>query len=98
MIRKRIYWNASTPFPDELSMTHIDHCVDMLRQSLMCTSDITPIPFAWYPKYEAVLPTTGITHTCRDFEAIQDWAKERTTVSFDVLDRVEEVVHVLAEY
>jgi hypothetical protein len=98
MIRKRVYWNESTPVPDALSMTHIDHCIDMLRQSVMCSSDVTPIPYAWYPQYQEVLPMTGITHTCRDFDAIRDWARERQSLKFNETDHVEEVVHVLAEY
>ena len=27
--------------------THIDHCVDTIRQSLMCHSDISVLPFQW---------------------------------------------------
>ncbi|KAF1953089.1 hypothetical protein CC80DRAFT_570938, partial [Byssothecium circinans] len=70
--------NDTTTSPDdipELSMKHTDHCIDSIRQSLMCSSEITPLPYAWWPKYERVLPTAGVTHTCRDFEAIRDWEK-----------------------
>lgn len=97
MIRKRLYWDDSKPMPETLSMVHMDHCIDNLRQSVMCSSDVTPISHAWYPKYEAVLPETGMMHTCRDFDAIRDWARERETLKFRKEDRVEEVVHVLPE-
>ena len=26
-------------------LDHIDHCVEYLRQSVMCSVDLTPIPF-----------------------------------------------------
>jgi hypothetical protein len=97
MMRKRFYWNESLPVPDTLSTIHIDHCIDMLRQSVMCSSDVTPIPYAWYPKYQEVLPMTGIMHTCRDFDAVRDWARERQTFKFNATDHVEEVVHLLPE-
>jgi hypothetical protein len=61
----------------------------MLRQSVMCSSDVTPIPYAWYPKYQEVMPTTGIMHTCRDFDAIRDWTRERETFMFNETHRVE---------
>lgn len=97
MLRHRLYWNETLPLPDNLSTVHMDHCIDLLRQSVMCSSDITPITYAWYPKYQKVLPTMGITHTCRDFDAIRDWAKEHQTHKFDAEDHVEEVVHNLPE-
>jgi hypothetical protein len=55
---------------------HMDHCIDSLRQTLMCSSDLSPIPYAWNTKYQQTLPVTGVTHTCRDFEALSEWAKQ----------------------
>lgn len=85
---------------EALSIVHVDHCIDQIRQSLMCNSDITPIPYAWYPQYQKTMPTTGITHTCRDFDAVRDWALEREIANFDGTIRAEnpygEVVHVFA--
>lgn len=72
--------------PDEvhaLAMKHLDHCIDSIRQSLMCSADITPLPFVWWRKYDQLMPASAVTHTCRDFSAIQDWAKEHTAGKFD---------------
>lgn len=101
MIRKRIFRNESEPEDEALGLKHMDHCIDSLRQSLMCSSDITPIPYAWYPKFNSVLPATGVMHTCRDFDAIRDWARERRSVGVHLGAQVEDplgnVVHDIPE-
>ncbi|CAI6336612.1 unnamed protein product [Periconia digitata] len=95
-LRKRIFWNETTRGPiaenPDFGMKHMDHCIDSLRQSLMCSSDLTPIPYAWNTKYHQTLPVPATTHTCRDFEAIRDWARaeERRAGEMDVHVRVED--------
>ncbi|KAK8036426.1 Cyclochlorotine biosynthesis protein O [Apiospora marii] len=53
--------NASST---EDGFMHIMHCVDALRQSIMCNVDLSIIPFQ-----------VG-DHMCRNFEVVQDWARE----------------------
>lgn len=76
MIRRAIYKNGPIApegeTEDGLTLYHLDHCIDSLRQSAMCAGDITPIPFAWYQDYQAYESYSGIMRTCRDFGAIQD--------------------------
>ncbi|KAF2672750.1 hypothetical protein BT63DRAFT_359391, partial [Microthyrium microscopicum] len=62
------------------SQEHLDHCIDSLRQSLMCSADVTPLYWVWSPKRNLTLPEARVTHTCRDFEAIRQWALERQMV------------------
>jgi hypothetical protein len=60
---------------------HIDHCVDQLRQAIQCHGDLTPVP---------LLPVSGGPpglvigngglHTCKDFDAIKEWVRLRSTV------------------
>lgn len=38
----------------------------------MCAGDITPSPFAWYRDFNTYSTYSGVLHTCRDFEAIQE--------------------------
>lgn len=79
-MRQKIYWNTTNygePEPDYINTAHVDHCIDQMRQSLMCTVDVTPIPYQWYEKYHAYMPATGIVHQCRDFEKVQEWASHR---------------------
>lgn len=73
-------------------MKHMDHCIDSLRQSLMCSSDLAPIPYAWNTKYQQNMPIAATTHTCRDFEAIKEWARadERRAKAMDAHVRVDD--------
>ena len=69
---------SSTLGEDELfGPLHLNHCVDSIRQSLMCNSDISVIVWQW-DKYTAMSkPVGNVVHTCRNFERIRDWAFER---------------------
>ncbi|KAJ5132538.1 hypothetical protein N7448_006696 [Penicillium atrosanguineum] len=72
-------WNASLMRgdEDETSMRHLDHCVDMIRQAIMCHSDISPFVWARDPRDGKAKGISSVTHTCRDFDAIQQWAADR---------------------
>ena len=52
----------------------IVHCIDYLRQVLMCHGDLTPITLAYDIKENFVKPDFRIKHTCRDFESIWNFA------------------------
>lgn len=56
---------------------HMQHCISSLRQSIMCSSDITPIVWQWSQKSQAAKERSDVVHTCRDFDAIKEWARER---------------------
>jgi hypothetical protein len=43
----------------------------------MCEADITPVIFVHNFFGRGVYPKLIATHTCRDFDAIVEWAKER---------------------
>lgn len=59
---------------------HLNHCIESLRMSVMCHSDIST--HTWLYDRSEMLPkaTLHIQHTCRDFEAIRKWAGERAIV------------------
>ena len=58
-------------------MEHLDHCVDYLRQSLMCRPSIEMLPFGVDEDTRSFKARFDGTHTCADFEAVRDWAVER---------------------
>jgi len=60
---------------------HVDHCVDSLRQSIMCAVDVAPIVFQWKPAAKAYKARGDVLHVCRNFEGIRDWANEKRTVN-----------------
>jgi hypothetical protein len=75
------YYKPQDSGPDgedeRFGFPHISHCIDLIRQSLMCHSDVTPLVFQWSEAEQKHEPMPNIYHTCRNFEAIQEWAKER---------------------
>ncbi|KAL7941443.1 hypothetical protein V8C42DRAFT_335141 [Trichoderma barbatum] len=59
---------------------HIGHCLESLRQSIMCHADITPAVWHWdhsVPNSTRNKPWLTVLHTCRDFDRIREWAKKR---------------------
>ncbi|KAI0151866.1 hypothetical protein GGR57DRAFT_513842 [Xylariaceae sp. FL1272] len=64
---------------DNHEFRHWDHCVDALRQTLMCHADISPV--AWrlnVPIRKMIIPRLSTTHTCRNFSKIHEWAREHS--------------------
>ncbi|KAH7890212.1 hypothetical protein F5I97DRAFT_1801771, partial [Phlebopus sp. FC_14] len=53
---------------------HLGHCIDSLRESLLCSADITPVVWAWDDKQRRTSPRLDVVHVCRDYEKIQEWA------------------------
>ncbi|KZT36409.1 hypothetical protein SISSUDRAFT_1034870 [Sistotremastrum suecicum HHB10207 ss-3] len=59
---------------DPTPFDHTDHCINILRESVMCTVDITPNVFQWSDLKRQVWPHFDSVHTCRNFDAINEWA------------------------
>ncbi|KAJ7741199.1 hypothetical protein DFH07DRAFT_751173, partial [Mycena maculata] len=60
------------------SMPHVRHCTGVIRQALMCYADISPVVWQWSTRFKEAEQRDDILHTCRNFDRIQDWAKERS--------------------
>ncbi|KAB5528940.1 hypothetical protein GE09DRAFT_1149012 [Coniochaeta sp. 2T2.1] len=56
---------------------HTDHCLDVLRESIQCHSDLTPIPYRWFPNSQYYYSDSRQVHTCRDFGKIRQWLVEK---------------------
>jgi len=62
----------------EATYHHTMHCVDTIRQSLMCNLDSTlifKVPGEW--------PAERGLRTCKNFEALMEWTTERSYISND---------------
>ncbi|WYZ44001.1 hypothetical protein EsH8_VII_000437 [Colletotrichum jinshuiense] len=69
---------------DTEAFRHWDHCVDSLRQALMCHADVSPIPFHInVPANFGIFPRLATTHTCKNFTKIQQWAMDRWAGDWD---------------
>ncbi|KAL1958761.1 hypothetical protein VTO42DRAFT_3880 [Malbranchea cinnamomea] len=88
MLRRRI-WAAELESyakvvdPEMMEMRHIDHCIDSIRQSLMCSSDISTIPWTWDEEDQEAKAVGATIHTCRDFDRISEWAREHRIGPFN---------------
>lgn len=60
------------------ALMHQEHCVDILRQGLMCHPDTTAEVFQWDTSKQKMIVPADRQHTCVDFSAIQQWMRERT--------------------
>jgi hypothetical protein len=49
----------------------------MLREKLMCDSDVGLITYNWVEGRNHPHPNFNTLHKCRDFAAVQEWTKER---------------------
>ncbi|PVH73089.1 hypothetical protein DL98DRAFT_368816, partial [Cadophora sp. DSE1049] len=75
-IRQKLYGVAppeKTKHGDKAHIGKTEHCVDYLRQVLMCHGDLTPITLTWSDKMNWVKPNFSIQHTCRNFQSIWDF-------------------------
>jgi hypothetical protein len=54
-----------------------DHCIDHLRQVLMCNADVSILTFRYRPggkKGKEYWPNFNIIRTCRKWEPLVEWA------------------------
>jgi hypothetical protein len=58
---------------------HSEHCLDYIRQSIMCAGDLTPVPSRWHEAgaHSRAYSDSGLLHTCRAFEPIRKLVTER---------------------
>jgi len=55
---------------------HLEHCLDRLRQAVICHGDLTPSPLYVFEGFPVALGKSG-KHTCRRFEPIREWMDQR---------------------
>jgi len=79
VIRKHTYleyydfeknWLEKDP---EFYRIHLDHCIEMLRQLIMCTGDVGLITFDWVEGRDIPYPDFNTVHKCRDFDSLLEW-------------------------
>ncbi|KAK3936120.1 hypothetical protein QBC46DRAFT_420336 [Diplogelasinospora grovesii] len=56
---------------------HISHCLDVIRQQLMCTVDIGALGSVWINSTDGPYPFPDFrtNHICRNYEEIRAWAE-----------------------
>ncbi|KAH8805515.1 hypothetical protein F5884DRAFT_835828 [Xylogone sp. PMI_703] len=59
-----------------IDIEFIDHCIDHIRQALMCHADLTPM--TWEQRADKLILKTSTVHTCRNFQKIWDYSVDPT--------------------
>ncbi|MCJ1358909.1 MAG: hypothetical protein MMC33_008909 [Icmadophila ericetorum] len=62
---------------------HVDHCLDALRQELMCRAEVTFTTYEWLPDLPIPWAQLSYDHACVNFDAIHAWAATRAIDIFD---------------
>ncbi|OAX84481.1 hypothetical protein ACJ72_01152 [Emergomyces africanus] len=84
LLRQATYFNfeyyskkGDGPFQnsDDVLKTHIGHCIDILRQQIMCTADVGVFG-QWWVKGVGPFVDFNTVHKCRNFEEIRKWAEQ----------------------
>ncbi|CEJ87111.1 hypothetical protein VHEMI04306 [[Torrubiella] hemipterigena] len=78
MLRRNLNPEYYKPYnPEPLHTEHMYHCLDYLRQGVMCQSDLTPMYFEYSAVRHRTRQVQETWHTCRDFDRIQAWSLAR---------------------
>lgn len=85
-VRKRIdidYYTSpddGPPLQDDWDRIHIDHCLDQLRQTIICFGDLSPVVLhSWKGAHLGL--GQGTEHTCRKWDPINQWVLDRHNVT-----------------
>lgn len=65
------------------SLDHIDHCIDSLRQLVMCRTDVAIQTYSWIPTLRIPWANFETEHECQNWDALDGWASQR---AFDLYD------------
>lgn len=60
---------------------YLDHCIDILRQKLMCDADVGVLTYNWVTQRKAPWPNFNVQHKCRDFDRALQWGLDHQAPS-----------------
>jgi hypothetical protein len=78
----QIDFDMANETPEE-SAEHKDHCIEVLRQRLMCNPDLNVYTYHWVDRFEKPWANLFSSHRCVVWDHFHQWA-EANTVSFPV--------------
>jgi len=97
------YYSAAQPdFARPIMRIHTDHCIEMLRQTLMCNSDLHVYTYNWVDRVDHSWPDFSTTKMCRNFDEVLAWGTKHaahTSAKEGMLKRPQNasVLHVLSD-
>ncbi|KAL2836748.1 hypothetical protein BJX68DRAFT_259815 [Aspergillus pseudodeflectus] len=85
LLRQSLYYNyeyyhgqgkGAFKNDDFIVRKHVSHCLDIIRQHLMCTIDTGVIGQVWlYPDHPSPFVDFKTEHRCKNFEDVRIWAE-----------------------
>ncbi|KAK6072457.1 hypothetical protein SCUP234_09250 [Seiridium cupressi] len=60
---------------EHIFKTHIDHCIEILRQFVMCHADVGLVTSQWVAGHDNPWPDFNTKQVCRDFDRILAWTR-----------------------
>lgn len=83
-IRMRFY-PEYYPYEDRhVHRVHHLHCLEQIRQYIMCSGDMTPIPTKYNRGRKHSYVDSDVAHTCRNFNVLREWLSARYNGSLAV--------------
>ncbi|KAK4190588.1 hypothetical protein QBC35DRAFT_471745 [Podospora australis] len=64
---------------DAFTTHHLDHCLEILRQGIMCNADVTVNTYYW-EKPGKIKGNRSGARKCTDWDRLQEWSDQRTVV------------------
>ncbi|TRX87840.1 hypothetical protein FHL15_011258 [Xylaria flabelliformis] len=61
---------------EETFKIHLDHCVEMLRQFVMCRAEVGLVTAHWIEQRARPWPDFNTKQICRDFDGVLKWTRE----------------------
>ncbi|KAN0108703.1 protein of unknown function (DUF3328) domain containing protein [Hyaloscypha variabilis] len=86
LLRKFTYFDYYSSKRDDVGFevtgnilrAHIDHCIEILCQVLMCNADTGLYTYNWIEGRPSPMLDFNVQHKCKDFEAIKKWTMEHS--------------------
>ncbi|TGO30050.1 hypothetical protein BPAE_0008g00420 [Botrytis paeoniae] len=57
---------------------HREHCIEQIRQSLMCSGDLSILTYNWVKGERMPKPNFKTVHTCQNWDHVVGWARENS--------------------
>jgi hypothetical protein len=91
--RSEVFWHLGTVIQnDNFGMTTNlgipDHCVEMLRQILMCNADTGVQLHHWVKGNPTPIPNSNTWHQCKNFDSILKWTQDNQLPEFEYLPQL----------
>lgn len=67
----------------EQKLNTVDHCLDQVRQALVCNADVSVVHYAWSDIVQGNRPRVDNQHTCLNYTKILEWASSRSIEAKD---------------